>query len=712
MAIISQGALNASQIVAAGLYVQILPPPSAVGGVPSNIGAISGSAAWGPVGQPVLTGGPPDVLRNFGPIPSPNAFGSGVGTTLDATQNPYDLVQEALATYTQAQNGATFGLWLLRAVDGTNYVQGGSPGTGGSGQNTTGAYASLQLADYLATSGLLLYGLYLGTLGNGVTVTIANGNKGSTVATLFTASTTSPDGILWTSVLPGAEGNNVSIHIVISGGGSTATVSVTGQAITITAGSTCTNATVVSDVAATPTAAALVTGVATGGTDDVVAVAATNLAGGTSYATVTVNPPAGLGMNQEVYPNIPLVGSYASPTAAQLAALGPYVNYTGYKSLFWPNLAAAILNGVANVRGPSVLLYAPQVGTVISGQSAPSTTALQPALITNTALAGGIDGSTFITAGYAGTNNLQLNMIGSNAAYPFTGLYMLGSLNPPVSHFRLAGFGENSADVTNAGAIVKSIADSIGAIFWCGFPIGDDSSTTTAVTAVQNSGIDDFEWVNVKDHAYWADGVHAPRFVPMSPFAMGVDLSLPPQNAPLNTAVQGIIGTYRSVSQGAMAPYSLTEIGACQNGRIALIATPCPGGVYVGFNTDVNSSSNPVTSPIEYGTLTNNIVKALAQSFGKYVGGANLQSPVNPQDPVRQGVQDELNNYLARLTKANVIAAGFAQCDLNNNTAATVAAHFLFAFAQATYLASVWYFLLSFTGGTTVQVQVRQGAAA
>jgi hypothetical protein len=214
-----------------------------------------------------------------------------------------------------------------------------------------------------------------------------------------------------------------------------------------------------------------------------------------------------------------------------------------------------------------------------------------------------------------------------------------------------------------------------------------------------------------QDWQYWDDGVSGPRFFPSAAFAMGYTLTLPPEQSPLNGAVRGTVGSYRDVSNGAPAPYSLSEIGQCQSAGITLIAKPSPGGAYEGFNTAVNSSiaTSPVTAPIEYGTMTNYMAKSLAGIMGQFVG--LLQSPINPQDPTRQAVQAALNNFGGNLVNANRLAAFAAICDLSNNNATTIAAHYLFATVQATYLASIWFFLLSFTGGTTVQVRVSQGPA-
>ena len=98
-------------------------------------------------------------------------------------------------------------------------------------------------------------------------------------ASLFVASTTSPDGISWTAIAPGITGNAITItQNAPSGGSSTATV--TGNAIVISPKTGETNAGLITAIASA--LAGLVTGVATGVNDLVVSKSLTKLAGGVS----------------------------------------------------------------------------------------------------------------------------------------------------------------------------------------------------------------------------------------------------------------------------------------------------------------------------------------------------------------------------------------------------------------------------------------------
>ncbi len=69
MPIVQQGSINTTALVVPDLYVQIVSPQNLVlNGVPTNIIGVVGTAAWGPVGQPVIIGTMSDYARTFGPI--------------------------------------------------------------------------------------------------------------------------------------------------------------------------------------------------------------------------------------------------------------------------------------------------------------------------------------------------------------------------------------------------------------------------------------------------------------------------------------------------------------------------------------------------------------------------------------------------------------------------------------------------------------------
>jgi hypothetical protein len=569
--VINQGALNPSSLVAPGVYVQVLPPPTFIQGVPTNAFASVGSASWGPVNVPLLSGSPQQSASYWGSI-----VGTAAAGQISASTNIYDLVTEHFCAFQQSSGAASLKAWGVRVVDGNNYSQGGTPGAGGASANTTGAYASLAVGDASAVLGATLYGHYLGSAGNGITMSIAVGAKG------------------------------------------------------------------------------------------------------TGYFTVTISPPGGMGLAAEVYPNIAGTAGTSGTTL----------------STFWTNFVSAITNGINGVRGSSQLVVA------IVNPSLASVKPAAPAILAGVALSGGVDGN-------SNTAGLLVNIVGSGATNPQTGLFALRGLNPPVAVFTLAGVGETAGDLTSYTATVQTFADSEGAVWVVGFVPGE---TTAAAIAAVNA--DDYEVTFVYPRAYFNDNVNGPRFHSMAPFYAGLIATLPAWVSPLNQQLKGIIGTERDTqlfpTTGAgtapfIAPFSGAEIGQLQAGRISVVAKPAPGGNYVGLNTGVNSSSNPASAPVEYSTMTNFLSKSFASSLGKYVGA---NQGTRPDDRVRQAVRKDFNTFLQGLANNNAINAFSVTCDLTNNTPTGIAAHQLNANVLVNYLSSVWYFLVSFTGGTTVNVTV------
>ena len=716
--VISQGA-QAAPTGAPGLYVQILPPPPFVAGVPTNVGGLAGSAVWGPINTPLLCGSPSDVTRNFGPVASnPAQPGLPVATT-DAVQNPFDLNSAAQLAFAQASRGNGLSLWAMRGVDGPNVTLGTTP----LGHTPVlGKFpAAYQLDNTLdGTHNTLASGI---TSARFATLGLQDTNAAATpvAASVFIASTTSPDGITWTAVTPGYGGNAITITYNAPSGG-TSTAVVTGNAIVFSPKTGATNANLISDTAAT--VAGLVTGVATGGSDDVVTTTLTSLTGGKGpggYLVALYYGTLGNGINVTISAGAVsgLVVTLIPPGGCGLSA----ETYSGLPSTsgFWVALQNALANGIAGVRGPSQLCRFVLPAQLISGSAygaLTNSTTAPTVPLASTALSGGIDGTLLQRAASPAFDtystaqpNLPASLLGTNATYPNTGLYLFSGLNQPVAAFTIAGFGDNVfGDYTAIGTIMPNIADPMAAVFCTGLALADDTNTSQAVTDIGTIASTDWELVIGKDHVYFNDGVHGSRLMPCSPALMGDICALPPQNSPLNTTVKGTQGTYRTSSIGQPSPYSLGEIGLCQNNGIALITQPIPGGNVLGYATGVNASIsvNPITGAIEYSTLTNFLAKSLAGAFGIWIG--KNQGPNDP-DPTRQGVFSALSTFLQLQLKGNVIAAFGVQCDKGNNSAASIAAHYLYASVTATYFSSVWWFVLSFTGGTNVNVSISQGSA-
>ena len=69
MPIVQQGSVNTTALVVPDLYVQIVAPQNLVlNGVPTNVIGVVGTAAWGPVAQPVITATMADYAQAFGSV--------------------------------------------------------------------------------------------------------------------------------------------------------------------------------------------------------------------------------------------------------------------------------------------------------------------------------------------------------------------------------------------------------------------------------------------------------------------------------------------------------------------------------------------------------------------------------------------------------------------------------------------------------------------
>jgi uncharacterized protein len=131
MPVVQSGSLNTAALVVPDLYVQIVPPPLAINGVPSNVLGIVGTSTWGPVGTPAVIGSVTEYQQTFG-----------------AVQNRLHDLGTAVAI-ASLQGASSF--VCVRVTDGTD----------------TKATAEIE------TTCLDVTALYSGTLGNQITVTIA-----------------------------------------------------------------------------------------------------------------------------------------------------------------------------------------------------------------------------------------------------------------------------------------------------------------------------------------------------------------------------------------------------------------------------------------------------------------------------------------------------------------------------------------------------------
>lgn len=637
--IVPAGSINLTALQDPDLYVQILQPPPFIRGVPTDVIGVVGTAAWGPVNQPIHMGSGQEAQLAFGPISTVSVL------------DPYDLATDLYLAFGQVQSNASLEGFAVRVTDGTDTAATVALAGAATGTPATAALTgSITVGDIItltATSAALLnspvsvnYTTRTGdTLASAAVALAALINSqpslnaaavyasvsGATV-TMFSPSGLAPP-IVWTRLVSGPATETVTI------GTSSAT----------TAGATAT---------------ALNTG-SLGSQVSMTFVTSPNIAGALN---VTVS---GFSGTAEFYPNIPVAN-------------------------FWRNLQTALSSGVAGFRGPSAWV---RLSAINAAVGAP-VVGVYP-------LVGGTDGRAVSTS----------QLLGSASATPRTGIWAMSATTPNVGIAWIAGM----TDVSGA-ATMDAFALSAGASVLFPFPTG--VSTTAAIAAIQTDGIGGPEFIYVKDSIYFQDPVNnMRRLVLPTPVIGGAWAILSPEQSPLNKRVQLVLGTERTDPVNGNIAYTPSEIGQLNSAGVLFITNPCPGGTYFGVRTAASTSPNAATAPVEYWRLTMYIARSIESSLGIFVG--QLQSQ-QPNDDLRNQVKLVLNSFATVLAAANQIDSGIGFCEFSAapnakfgngvNTPQSVAQHYMYALFKATYLSSVWFFVVSIQGGTTV-VTVAPGQA-
>lgn len=220
--IVTQGQLNTSALVVPDLYVQIVPPQVyLINGQPSNIVGVVGSAAWGPVNQPVIIGDMPGYIT---------AFSAPVART-------YDMGTQVATAIQQGANNFR----CVRVTDGTDAA------AASTGVATCITYAAK----------------YTGSAGNKLTVQLVNGSKPSSwKAIIGVAGTGQPE------QFDNIVGTGNAFWVALANAINSGTGALRGPSNLVVATS-----------AAGTTAPAITTSVFTGGTDGTASLDATDVLG-------------------------------------------------------------------------------------------------------------------------------------------------------------------------------------------------------------------------------------------------------------------------------------------------------------------------------------------------------------------------------------------------------------------------------------------------
>lgn len=154
--ILSGSSFSAASLGAPGVFVVIEPPPAIAVGPSTSIGAVVGTASWGPLNTPVLLGDLNQANSAYGPV------------TAASLTDVHDMPTDLKYAFAQAAGtGVAIGLWGVRVSDGTDVK------------------ATVSLNDTTTPTpavGGALTALYSGTQGNAIQVILYAGAAANTVS--------------------------------------------------------------------------------------------------------------------------------------------------------------------------------------------------------------------------------------------------------------------------------------------------------------------------------------------------------------------------------------------------------------------------------------------------------------------------------------------------------------------------------------------------
>lgn len=410
--------------------------------------------------------------------------------------------------------------------------------------------------------------------------------------------------------------------------------------------------------------------------------------GGAATETVTIGSAATLSTTQISYASkwtgslgnsisiLHSAGARANTTKVTVSVPGSvpevFDNIVGSGSVLWAAIANAITLGQSGIRTPSQII----VATAGVGTSAPT-------LPLTVAPAGGTDGAnTVVGATLVGVDTL-----------PRSGMYALRNQGCSVAILAT----EDST--TWAAQNIFGLFEGIYMV--TSGPLGE--TIASAAAAKLASGIDTYAMkVMFGDWIYWQDTVNGQqRLLPPSRFVAGLLSNLSPEQSTLNKAVQGIVGTQKSVTG---LSYANGDLQILVQAGIDVIGTPSPGGAYFSCLIGHNASSNPVIQGDNYTRMTNYIALTILAGMGIYVG--RLQTP-----DVQRNAKATLDAYFDNLWKNNLIGTSNQNTvpwnvvlDNSNNPQTQVALGLMVCSIQAIFLSIIEKFLVNIEGGQSVQI--------
>ena len=338
----------------------------------------------------------------------------------------------------------------------------------------------------------------------------------------------------------------------------------------------------------------------------------------------------------------------------------------------WTAIASAINSGASTVRPASNIIVA-SAGT---GTASPATASYT--------LVGGTDGVTTITtAKLLGTDSL-----------PRSGMYALRGA--PIARFGLVDCSDSTSWSSQLAFAISINAQAISTT-----PASD--TLTTAATELNTAGIDS-PWIKVifGDWIIWQDTVNGVPTRMSSPIAvaMGIRGNMSPQRSILNKPINGIVGTQSSILGKT---YSQADFQALAAARLDVVALdPSLTNNFI-FRLGLNTSSSPITHDDAYTDVTDWLAVSIQTIANQYIGAVTTQGSLR-----RSKVA--LQTFLA-LAQTNGIIGTFdgsqayqVVSDTTNNTQASVALGYRYAYVKAIYLGITRFFIVNLEGGASVTI--------
>lgn len=356
-------------------------------------------------------------------------------------------------------------------------------------------------------------------------------------------------------------------------------------------------------------------------------------------------------------------------------------NIPGLLNAAWVAMAAAINNGQTGVRGPSQLIVFSAGASVTTPVDGSAT------------LTGGLDGATSVASA---------NLIGVDTTTR-TGMYALR--NTGIAAFILA-----DNDTSTSWTTQQAFAISECAFAYATGPASDTISNFK--TTIDTAAIDN-PWIKVLfgDWVYMFDGVNnIERLVSPQGFLAGNKMAIGPEQTSLNKPLNGVLGTQKSYNKQV---YSQAELQLISAARGDVIVMNPPGGNYPAAAFGRNSSSDLSRRQETYTTMTNYLARSFdsAAGLGRFIGRLITPEQMREAEATIGGfLQNEWD--AGRIGNAQGTIPYSVQVDAANNPSNVVNQGLQFAKVQVQYLNILEYFVLSFSGGGTVQIGSQLDLAA